>query len=188
TSPRQTIPIRTPSPKERTNYPPKSPAHQPVQQYTPEQDAAARKIQETYHAHAARANALRTIADLCTRFDGLRSNFVFPAALDFVVPGGGQIAVRAGAEVLASATQASPVADDAAEPTRPDLAYTPGNAPLHAYLEELSRLLTALDAVESRGVAEVKGRRRALVREVEGEAESVERRWKKSKTRTLNLP
>ncbi|OSX55807.1 hypothetical protein POSPLADRAFT_1076704, partial [Postia placenta MAD-698-R-SB12] len=205
TSPRHTIAIRTPSPKERTNSPPNSPAPQHVQQYTPQQDAAARKIQETYRAHAARANALRTIAGLRTRFAGLRSNFVFPAALDFVVPGGGQIAVRADVDALASATQASPDtddaaeptrpdADDAAEPTRPDLAYTPGNAPLHAYLEELSRLLTALDAVESRGVAEVKGRRRALVREVEGEAESVERRvravWAAwvEKTKTIAEP
>ena len=59
----------------------------------------------------------------------------------------------------------------------PKLAYSPTNAPLHAYEEELNRILGALDAVESNGDMGVRSARRELARAVEREAEKVER-WR----------
>jgi hypothetical protein len=55
------------------------------------------------------------------------------------------------------------------------LAYTSTNLPIHAYNEELSRLLVALDAVESYGGKKVRRERREVVRTVEEEAGRVER-------------
>lgn len=57
----------------------------------------------------------------------------------------------------------------------PKLAYTPTNAPLHVYYEELSRILTKLDGVQSGGHEDVRLKRRELARRVEREAERVER-------------
>lgn len=102
TSPRQTIPIRTPSPKTKAApiSPKVSSPHQsehtqqekpapPKIDATPEQHNTVRKIQEVYRAHAAHAQALRTITDLRARFDRpsaptsasrLRSTLSCPAA------------------------------------------------------------------------------------------------------------
>jgi len=59
----------------------------------------------------------------------------------------------------------------------PPLAYTSNNAPFHQYNEDLSRLLTKLDAVESGGDKSIREKRRDLARRVEREAERVEQ-WK----------
>jgi len=56
------------------------------------------------------------------------------------------------------------------------LAYTTTNAPLHFYTESLSRLLVALDAIESWGVRRVRDQRRKVVRKIEEDAGLVERR------------
>ncbi|PCH43112.1 hypothetical protein WOLCODRAFT_153174 [Wolfiporia cocos MD-104 SS10] len=160
-----TIPIRTPSPKPTS---PRSPSPRPT--WTPEQHAAAHKIQEAFRAHAARTHALRTISELRARFAALAADFRLPTALDFVLAAGGHVSVPVAALLRAHAPQ-----PDARAGSRPELAYTSQNAPVHAYLEELSRLLSALDAVESHGVVEVRDRRKQLVREVEAEAQRVER-------------
>jgi hypothetical protein len=55
------------------------------------------------------------------------------------------------------------------------LAYTAKNAPVHLYVEELSRILTKLDSVESGGDRQVRNKRRNLARRVEKEAERVEK-------------
>jgi hypothetical protein len=60
-------------------------------------------------------------------------------------------------------------------PSSVKLAYTSTNLPIHAYNEELSRLLVALDAVESYGGKKVRRERREVVRTVEEEAGRVER-------------
>ncbi|GAA5990582.1 hypothetical protein JCM10908_003141 [Rhodotorula pacifica] len=62
--------------------------------------------------------------------------------------------------------------------TAPKLEYNPTNAPVHAYEEGLTRLLTELDGVESGGDAKVRTTRKALASRVEGEAQRVER-WRK---------
>ena len=59
----------------------------------------------------------------------------------------------------------------------PSLTYSSINTPIHQYEEELNRLLTALDAVESGGDRKIRESRRELVKKVEKEAQRLER-WK----------
>lgn len=61
------------------------------------------------------------------------------------------------------------------------LAYTPNNAPIHAYEHALNALLTRLDAVESNGDLEVRRRRKEVVKAVERALEVVERRVEESR-------
>lgn len=65
-----------------------------------------------------------------------------------------------------------------ATPSAPKLEYNSTNAPVHAYEEGLTRLLTELDGVESGGDVEVRSRRKALASRVEGEAQRVEK-WRR---------
>lgn len=65
--------------------------------------------------------------------------------------------------------------DEAEQAQVPKLAYTPTNAPVHVYEEELNRMLMQLDEVQSGGDAEVRSGRRELARRIEREAERVER-------------
>jgi hypothetical protein len=58
------------------------------------------------------------------------------------------------------------------------LAYTSTNYSLHAYMESLLKLLMQLDGVESWGDANVRKRRRAVVKEIEGEVSRVDAWWK----------
>lgn len=161
------VPIRTPSPKQQAS-PPKA-------QATPEQHEAARKIQEAYRAHASRALALRTIDNHRTKFAHLKAGFCFPPSLDFATAPGTHDHVSVPVDPAAlAALLADGVSVEEGRSRRPQLAYTSQNAPVHAYLEELNRLLSALDAVESGGDKEVRERRKGVVREVEAEAERVE--------------
>lgn len=64
--------------------------------------------------------------------------------------------------------------EEVEDPQLPKLAYTPTNAPVHTYEEELSRILTKLDGVESGGDKTVREQRREAVRRVEKEAERIE--------------
>ncbi|RPD77270.1 hypothetical protein L226DRAFT_533262 [Lentinus tigrinus ALCF2SS1-7] len=99
----------------------------------------------------------------------LQEDFKFPSHLDFVSP----------APSVANASSSS--ASDSDEPGR--LAYTPNNTPVHAYENALNALLTRLDAVESNGDLEVRGRRKEVVKAVEGALEAVERRVEESRER-----
>ncbi|GAA5979854.1 hypothetical protein JCM11641_002720 [Rhodosporidiobolus odoratus] len=56
----------------------------------------------------------------------------------------------------------------------PKLAFSPPNAPVHAYEEELTRLMTELDGVDSGGDEQVRGKRKQLVVEVQEELTRVE--------------
>lgn len=60
----------------------------------------------------------------------------------------------------------------------PKLEYNSTNAPVHAYEEGLTRLLTELDGVESGGDIQVRTTRKTLVKRVEGEAQRVEK-WRR---------
>ncbi|KZT00267.1 uncharacterized protein LAESUDRAFT_753269 [Laetiporus sulphureus 93-53] len=74
-------------------------------------------------------------------------------------------------------------------PTRLDFAaenglmYTANNSALHAYEHELNGLLARLDAVDSRGDTEVRGRRKEVVLQVERALEEIERRVEQSRER-----
>ncbi|KAH9837728.1 uncharacterized protein C8Q71DRAFT_754191 [Rhodofomes roseus] len=162
------VPIRTPSPKSK--------APSPKPQPTPEQHEAARKIQETYRTHAARTAALHAIDEHRAKFNELKTNFHFPATLDFAVGPGthDHVAVPVDPAALSVLVFADGASVEEGRSRRPRLAYTSQNAVVHGYLEELNRLLSKLDAIESGGDKEVRERRKSIVMEVEAEAERVE--------------
>ncbi|CAE6455215.1 unnamed protein product [Rhizoctonia solani] len=95
--------------------------------------------------------SLNSIALLQGKYESLRSGFTFPSDLVFA-PSNGRI------------TPAS----------APTLLYNPTNAPVHAYENALTHLLTELDAVESYGDEHVRDVRRSLVKSVEAELEALE--------------
>ncbi|KAI0369259.1 hypothetical protein BV20DRAFT_968119, partial [Pilatotrama ljubarskyi] len=166
------------APKQQDVPKPKLP---PLDNPTPEQVSAAEKIQDAYRTFSARKTALKSIATLRRRFLTARANFTLPTTLDYETSSGAEHPPTT-VTVDPSAALPSPslsAADQHEDPFKhvPKLAYTPTNASLHAYEEELNRILSALDAVESRGDAGVRAARRELARMVEREAERVER-WR----------
>ncbi|KAJ7079975.1 hypothetical protein B0H15DRAFT_804231 [Mycena belliarum] len=162
----------TPPPQTRAPTPPDSPSASPAPQAVPVPsrevlDAAATKIQTQYRIH----HALRSLSTLAAKFATLKASFVPPPTIDFQAGDGTVTTIP----IPAPTTNSMPTAPGT---STAKLAYTPANAPLHAYAEHLSRLLVALDAVESRGARAVRARRRGLARAVEGEAERVEALWR----------
>lgn len=97
-------------------------------------------------SHAASFTSLDTIQ---SRFDNLKSTFAFPATPQFE-----------------SATSTSSGV--------PRLSYASSNASVHEYENELTKLLTKLDAVESDGAESIRGARKALVVAVENELEKLD--------------
>ncbi|KAH7343733.1 hypothetical protein B0J17DRAFT_625377 [Rhizoctonia solani] len=94
--------------------------------------------------------SLNSIALLQGKYESLRSGFTFPSDL-----------------VFASSNRITPA-------LAPTLIYNPTNAPVHAYENALTNLLTELDAVESYGDEHVRDVRRSLVKSVEAELEALE--------------
>ncbi|KAI0632965.1 hypothetical protein C8Q77DRAFT_1120700 [Trametes polyzona] len=198
-APATTIPITSPRPSPKPSPKPapakaeekKQDAPKPnlpsLDNPTPEQVSAAEKIQDAFRTYSARKHALKAISTLRKRFLTAKSNFTLPTTLDYEIASPNATSTPDGrahttVSVDPSAALPSPslsAADEHADPFEhvPKLAYTPTNAPLHAYEEELNRILSALDAVESRGDAGVRAARRELARMVEREAERVER-WR----------
>lgn len=60
------------------------------------------------------------------------------------------------------------------------LAYTSNNFALNGYLDEMLKLLTKLDGVESWGEKAVRERRRNVVKEIEKEMSRVDGYWKRA--------
>ncbi|KAJ7756240.1 hypothetical protein B0H16DRAFT_1539102 [Mycena metata] len=125
-------------------------------------EEAATKIQTKYRIH----RSLRAISELASQFESLKSTFVNPTTIDYQAGDGTIVSVPV------PATPTSAPAESA------KLAFTPTNVPLHTYSELLSRLLVALDGVESRGDRGLRERRRSVVRAVEAEAARVEALWR----------
>lgn len=132
-------------------------------------NAAASKIQSTYRTH----QSLRAISSLEADFQALKAAFEFPTVLDYVSGTGEIVSVH-----TTTNTTAATITDGSGELRDVKLAYTQHNAPFHLYTHTLSQLLSNLDGVESRGVKEVRDRRREVVNRVEGEAQWLERWWK----------
>ncbi|KAJ7153524.1 hypothetical protein C8R43DRAFT_1002349 [Mycena crocata] len=143
------------------------PAHHPAPQPTspaPSRELlneAATKIQTQYRIH----RSLLTISELASKFDSLKASFVPPTTIDYQ-----------GADGIVSVPVVAKSSPAPAENAK--LAFTPMNVPLHTYTELLSRLLVALDAVESRGDRRVRERRRSVVRTIEAEAARLEEFWR----------
>ncbi|EMD35134.1 hypothetical protein CERSUDRAFT_116609 [Gelatoporia subvermispora B] len=187
----QARPLSTQQPQATST--PQEPPKPSLPAPTPEQLEAASKVFEFYRSAVQRRRALTTLRDLRARFLGLRSNFTFPAVVDFECPAGydgptmGELGgeryvrIEVAPEVTSIFASGLPriQEEDALVKSAPKLAYTPVNAPLHSHEEELNRLLGALDAVESHGIARVRDARRRLVRAVEHEAERLEK-WREA--------
>ncbi|TBU55127.1 hypothetical protein BD310DRAFT_884826 [Dichomitus squalens] len=156
------------------------PTPSPAQPPTPEQLAAAEKIRDAYRARVSRRAALASIAAIRKRFLAARNGFTLPSTLDYDIPTNGRVPTTVSLGADTSVEKLARLAeDDEADVLEgaPRLAYSPTNAPLHGYEEELNRILGQLDAVESRGDQGVRAARRELARAVEREAERVER-WR----------
>ncbi|KII90112.1 hypothetical protein PLICRDRAFT_71423, partial [Plicaturopsis crispa FD-325 SS-3] len=171
-----TLPISTQSPKSTP-----AASTNAIPTLTPEE--AATTIQRAYRTHSA----LRKISSFAAQFDQLRNSFHWPAIIDFELGPDNIVAVPFDADSVPTPSSPLPISDDplpmSDDPlnisdAQPRLAYTPTNAPIHQYAEQLARLLTRLDGVESFGVREVRERRKAVVRGVESEASRVEGVWR----------
>ena len=137
-------------------------------------DAAARTIQSFVRPWLARLSALHAIDDISRRFEDIKTGFEFPSTLDF--------ADSPSSSASSSSSSLSSSSSDETAPAVPSLLYTPRNAPLHGHEHALVKLLSDLDAVESRGDACVKRARKELVVRIERELGALDARkmdvWK----------
>lgn len=135
-------------------------------------------IQDFYRRRIARRQALASIDELSTQFEQVKSNFSSPPQLDFRDPAlDNNINIAVSPE---SFTRASSIPEDAedtggASKPIPGLAYTANNRAVHGYIENLSRLLVKLDKVESGGDAQVREKRKQMIRNVDAEAQWMDR-------------
>lgn len=195
--PHERIPIRTPTspvgkpaPTAQRESSPKSQAREAP---TEQQIEAATKIQARWRRH----RALRIIAEQAAKFAELQKAFTLPSTLDYATPGS-DIHSHEHISIPVPADLSSLLEGEELEDVQvPKLAYTPTNAPVHMYEEELSRILTKLDGVESGGDSTVRKQRRETVRSVEKEAGRIERlkvalwkAWQKQKEQaaTVDVP
>ncbi|KAI1787387.1 hypothetical protein LXA43DRAFT_1184515 [Ganoderma leucocontextum] len=128
--------------------------------------AVAAKMLKFYRVRHARKLSLAQIKDVEDALRKLEGAFEFPAHVDFLD------------------RSPSPSPADSESDTESALAYTANNTPLHVYENALNDLLTRLDAVESHGDLEVRGRRKEAVKEVERALEAMERRIEESRERS----
>ncbi|KIO28919.1 hypothetical protein M407DRAFT_21994 [Tulasnella calospora MUT 4182] len=112
------------------------------------------------------AGSFTSLDAIQSRFDALKSSFVFPNTPQFE-----------SAEAMSSGA--------------PRLSYSSSNSSVHEYENELTKLLTELDAVESDGAESVRGARKALVVAIEKELEKLDEEkktaWRNSVVE-LNAP
>ena len=149
---------------------------------TPEQIRAAMTIQEYYRNRTVRREALTAIVEVSTQFEQLKSAFSPPAQLDYRgTTSNDVVTIAVPSESFAHASPMPSAEEDADEDTpeaseqNPGLAFTPNNKVVHEYIENLNRLLDKLDRVESGGHVSVREQRRKMIRDVEGEAQRMDR-------------
>ncbi|KAF7795091.1 hypothetical protein EIP86_006236 [Pleurotus ostreatoroseus] len=122
---------------------------------------------------ADRKRSLGNIQRIEDSLHDLRSSFVFPDALDFTPS-------PASSPHVPTAPLPTPVEPETLTSTSEDqddqLAFTPRNKPIRAYEHALNGLLTQLDAVASGGDAEVRGRRKEVINQVEDALVEMERK------------
>ncbi|KDQ55907.1 hypothetical protein JAAARDRAFT_103805, partial [Jaapia argillacea MUCL 33604] len=176
-------PSHSPSPSPGLAQPKSSPSPSPqpkIPTPAPEQTEAAIKIQSAYRQYAHRRSALSQIDQIRQQFQTLKSSFRMPAKVDFTIEDGKVVTV----DTTKISTPNTPLHPDpttfgadrsiGSSSSQPKLAFTPNNVPLHAYDEELNRLLGKLDAIESGGDGGVREKRKGCVRDVESEAVRIE--------------
>ncbi|EDR09653.1 uncharacterized protein LACBIDRAFT_318938 [Laccaria bicolor S238N-H82] len=149
-----------------------SPSPPPRTEYTERHHEAASRIQHQYRIH----KSLRSIHDLESQFQTLKKNFVFPSSIDLHSSSHPDGVLTVPIEQSSSGTQ-NDVSSESDGDSDVRLAYTARNHALHAYTDSMDKLLMKLDGVESWGDANVRKRRRDIVKTIEKEASSVERKW-----------
>ncbi|KIJ47286.1 hypothetical protein M422DRAFT_164179, partial [Sphaerobolus stellatus SS14] len=117
-----------------------------VQIHDPEEDVAARKIQDFLRTHIPRHKALKAISAIASEFESMVACFTFPETLDF-----------------------AETASDS-----PKLLFTHHNGPVLGHEEALMKLLSKLDAVESYGDASIRMERKNLVKRIEKRLDDVD--------------
>lgn len=139
-------------------------------------------IQEYYRNRTARREALSAIAELSTQFEQLKSAFSSPPQLDYRgATSDDAVTIPVPPESFEQALPIPSSSEDADEDTpevsksSPGLAFTSNNKVVHGYIENLNRLLDKLDRVESGGHALVREQRKKMIRNVEGEAQRMDR-------------
>jgi len=140
-------------------------------------------IQEFYRSRIARREALTSIAELSTQFEQYKSVFSPPPHLDYrgTATPDDLITIPVSPEsfVLASSIPSSSPedAEDASENSgsNPGLAFTSNNKAVLEYIENLNRLVDKLDRIESGGNESVREQRKQMIRDVEGEAQRMDR-------------
>lgn len=110
--------------------------------------------------------ALSAISNISLKFDTIKSKFRPPAKVEYRTEGNTSVLVHYPFDQFDYPSF---------NPDVPKLAYTSNNTPIHAYIEELNRLLSALDAIESGGDLAVREKRKQLVHAVEMEAQRLDR-------------
>ncbi|CAL1698224.1 unnamed protein product [Somion occarium] len=126
--------------------------------------ATAEKIREVFYSRRARKLSLGAIKEIEETLRSLESSFVFPSQLDFTPSSNGS-------ESASDSEGKSP------------LLYTSNNRPIHTFQHALNTLLEKLDAVDSHGDLEVRGRRKEVVIEVERALKEVDRKVEESRER-----
>ena len=138
-------------------------------------------IQEFYRRRVARKQALTSIHQLSTQFDQLKSTFSPPPRLDYSGPTPNDTtSIATSPESFTLALSVPPSPEGAEYPTEtpksgPRLAFNSNNKVVHEYIENLNRLLVKLDRVESGGDASVRERRKQMIKDVEAEAQRMDR-------------
>jgi len=144
---------------------------------TPEQIQAAMTIQDFYRSRTARRQALTSIAELSTQFEQFKAAFSPPPQLDY--RGGTPtdiITVPVTSESFVHASSIPPSPGDAeTSKSGRGLAFTSNNKVVLEYVENLNRLIDKLDGVESGGYVSVREQRKQMIRNVEAEAQRMDR-------------
>ncbi|KAF9810130.1 hypothetical protein IEO21_07113 [Rhodonia placenta] len=131
--------------------------------------AVAAKIVALLRSRRARRVSLGTIQEVEDALHALEASFVFPEHLDF--------------SPHAASAASTPDQEPRELGTQNGLMYTSSNRAVHAHEHALNGLLARLDAVDSRGDLEVRGRRKEVVNEIERALREIERRVEESRER-----
>ena len=138
-------------------------------------------IQEFYRSRTARRQALASIAEISTQLEQFKSAFSSPPHLDYrrATPDG-VITIPVTSESFARASSlpsSSGGGEDTTETSNsnPRLAFTSNNKVVLEYIENLNRLVDKLDVIESGGHASVREQRKQMIRDVEAEAQRMDR-------------
>lgn len=175
-SPVHTIPIttadgRVPSPisSQQQQAP-----HQPTPQYDEKHAEAASVLQRHFRIH----QSIRAIKSFASEFDTLRREFTYPSTISFQESSSTDV-INVATVSPSSAVRSS--SDDIDSNVKmPKLAFNSTNYILHAYIEALDKILVKLDGVESWGDADVRTRRRKVVKQIEEEQAFVDTFWRTS--------